>query len=228
MYTEEQYNNFGWASYNGVITALEREKLLSLYADYKHNKHKYPTTRFGEAVIASSTEKLGVIMYVKGPISNPKITKIVRIDTILKPHFFTIQEALLKNERERRALPLEIVEHFFGQKIFTQHRCRNYKSFLEYRVESDRKHSKEADTDSGELKDGRGSTEQNQKSDRSGEDDALTQNLLYSVRPEKSMSNRHLLANALESTIDTSTKEGEKQLKALTQYKNKMKSLEVS
>lgn len=67
IYTEEQYNDFGWVSYNDVITATERQILLSRYADYKHNKDRYPTTRFGEAVI-HSTECPDVIMYVKGDI----------------------------------------------------------------------------------------------------------------------------------------------------------------
>lgn len=165
LYTEKQYNNFGWASYNEVITPKEREKLFSLYADYKENRHKYPTTRFGEAVISSSTESLGVIMYIKGPLSNPQITKIVRIESSFEKEIFEIQEEINRNEREHNPQPYEAIEYFYFPEILTISKARDYASFQEYRVESKRDSSENTNTDSRELKFRRGSTEEYQGND---------------------------------------------------------------
>ena len=62
-YTETQYNDFGWVRYNDILSAKEYSALLSRYADYKHNKNHYPTTRFGEAVIFSF-DYTNILMYV--------------------------------------------------------------------------------------------------------------------------------------------------------------------
>ena len=134
-YTEEQYNAFGWASYNGVITANERETLLSRYADFKHNCNKYPVTRWGEAVI-HSTETPDVIMYVKGPIECPIITKIVRVNTAIKTmtedDVIWIREEIVSNERNRSDQPFKSVEDFYGYEFFSIGKARDYASFRKY------------------------------------------------------------------------------------------------
>ncbi len=127
-YTEEQYNNFGWASYNNVITPKEREVLLSRYADFKHNKENYPVTKDGEAVI-SSTEFPDVIMYVSGSISNPKISLIVRIKADNAYDVSTIREDILNNEAEQQPLPYQFVTTYYGSQILNFHKARDYAPF---------------------------------------------------------------------------------------------------
>lgn len=134
-YTEAQYNAFGWASYNGVITAQERETLFSRYADFKHNSDKYPVTRWGEAVI-HSTECPDVIMYVKGSIGTPHITKIVRINTAVKTmtdnDVAWIREEIVSNERNRSDQPFKSVEDFYGYEFYSIRKARDYASFRQY------------------------------------------------------------------------------------------------
>lgn len=140
-YTESQYNNFGWASYNNVITPREREVLLSRYADFKHNKNKYPVTKSGEAVISSS-ECPDVIMYVTGNISNPQIKKIVRITATNPVDVEIIRSEILNYEYEHISLPYSAFEDAYGTGIFRYYESRDTASFQEYKATREGKDSK--------------------------------------------------------------------------------------
>lgn len=132
-YTEEMYNAFGWATYNGVINAKERETLLSRYADFKHNRHKYPVTRWGEAVI-HSTETPNVIMYVRtsSTIDVPEITRIVRIKADDSVDISRIRERIVANEFEQKLSPYETINSYYGEEYLESHRKRDYATFREY------------------------------------------------------------------------------------------------
>ena len=159
-YTEAQYNAFGWASYNDVITAQERETLLSRFADFKHNKDKYPVTRWGEAVI-HSTEAPGVIVYVKttSTIKLPEITRIVRIvvaDADLVD-IEAIQEEVVFNEQEQVLQPYESTELIYGEEVFRTHKKRDSISFQEYLSREKGGDSETSVSDSKGFQDGRSS-----------------------------------------------------------------------
>ncbi len=160
-YTEEQYNNFGWITNNNLVSAQERETLFSRYADYKHNRDKYPTTRFGEAVI-HSTECPDVIMYVKGEIGEPNITKVVRINADV----MQVKEVLLRYERERYSQPFKLIENYFGEWILDINHKRDYESFREVKARIERERSQASNTDSGTGQDRAGSIQQNSQADR--------------------------------------------------------------
>lgn len=132
-YTETQYNNFVWVRYNDVLSVAEYETLISRYADYKHNKNHYPTTRFGEAVIYSF-DYPDILMYVKGAIRSPQIAKVVIIDFEL-PLITqeTIQKEISSNERNQLSFPYKTVTDFFGKGCFTINKKRDFPSFQEYR-----------------------------------------------------------------------------------------------
>lgn len=166
-YSEEQYNNFGWATYNGVISTSERETLFSRYADYKHNKHKYPTTRFGEAVI-HSTECPDVIMYVKGDIGNPQITKVVRIIADSNEDISKINERIIANEYKQKSLPYQTVTAMYGEEYIRLDNRRNNASFREYTAEQKGRNSQESNTVGRSKSDGTGSGKQNNGTDRAG------------------------------------------------------------
>lgn len=164
-YTEEQYNNFGWITDNNLVSKQERETLLSRYADYKHNGDKYPTTRFGEAVI-HSTECPDVIMYVKGEIGEPNVTKIVRINSRNPRTISKAKENILKNERGQIYQPYDFVRTYFGEEILAVDRKRDYESFREVKARIKRERSQESNTNSGTGQDRAGSVQQNSRIDR--------------------------------------------------------------
>ncbi|MBQ5597862.1 MAG: hypothetical protein IIU66_05185 [Clostridia bacterium] len=170
VYDEAQYNDFGWVRYNDVLSASEYSTLLSRYADYKHNKHNYPTTRFGEAVIHSS-ELPDVIMYVKGSIVSPQITKAVRIETDSYTAS-SIKGWILQNEYRQVSQPYSAIESLYGQEVLSICRKRDYEPFWEYQARTKRNGSPTSDTISGTEQDGTGSTQQNKTTDKAGLDDS--------------------------------------------------------
>ena len=163
-YTEEQYNNFGWITDNNLVSANERETLFSRYADYKHNGDKYPSTRFGEAVI-HSTECPDVIAYIKGSIGNPEITKIVRIQASNET-ISEIKEDVLHNEYRQIPFPYQNVIDCFGEEILTIHKRKDYETFRQVKARTERERSETVNTDNRTSQDGTGSLQQNSTTDR--------------------------------------------------------------
>ncbi len=166
-YTEEQYNNFGWVRVNNVLTVSEYNTLLSRYADYKHNKDKYPITRFGEAVI-HSTECPDVIMYVKGDIGEPNVTKIVRIVADDSTDVSVIRERIIRYEYEQKPLPYKTIIEMYGEEYLTFYRRRDYESFREVETRKERERSQGGNTNSGTKQNRAGSVQQNSRTDRAG------------------------------------------------------------
>ena len=164
-YTEAQYNAFGWASYNDIITAQERETLFSRYADFKHNSNKYPVTRWGEAVI-HSTECPSVIMYVKGSIDTPEITRIVRITATDIYDIEAIQREVVLYEQEQISQPYEAIESIYGEGIFRTDKKRDCVSFQEYLSREEGRDSGTSVSDNQELQDGEGSVGRSNADDR--------------------------------------------------------------
>lgn len=156
-YSEEQYNAFGWASYNDVITAKERQVLFSRYADFRHNRNKYPVTRWGEAVI-HSTECPDAIVYVKGSIDSPDVTRIIRIKADDSADVYAIQERIVANEFEQKPFPYEAIEAYYGAEYLEFHRKRDYASFRQYQdAIREGRGRQESNPVGEELQDGEGS-----------------------------------------------------------------------
>ena len=155
QYTEEQYNAFGWASYNGVLSAKERETLLSRFADFKHNRHNYPVTRWGEAVI-HSTETPDVIVYVRSTskIRSPEITRIVRILATDIDDVTEIRKEIILYEQKRVLQSYEALEAIYGEGIFRTSKKRNFASFQEYRSREEGRGGKAVVSDPGKQQDG--------------------------------------------------------------------------
>ncbi len=152
-YTEQQYNNFGWASYGGLITPAEREALLSNYTGHKHNNEKFPITPNGETVLHAGTV-YGMLMYVRGDIDNPEITKIVLITTE-RETANTIERWILKNEYEQIPQPFESIESCYGEEVLCTYRKQDFASYREYRSELEGRSGKTSYSFSGEEQDGR-------------------------------------------------------------------------
>jgi len=167
-YTEEQYNDFGWVRANNVLSSAEYETLLSRYADYKHNKDKYPTTRFGEAVIFSF-DHIGVVMYVKGSIETPEITKVIRMSSDIPLEIQSdIQKEIVDNERKGVLLSWEDVTSIFGEGVFIINKKRNFESFQEYERGRKRGFSQNNSSDNRTEQNRTGSQEQNNAISKAG------------------------------------------------------------
>lgn len=163
--SEEQYNNFGWVRANDVLTAAEYSTLHSRYTGHKHTNDNFPVTRFGETVVHSSDYN-DVLMYVKGSIVSPQITKVVRIDDTNPYILNTVKEELLKLERAQTILPFSFIRDVYGEGILGVYRLRDYASLQELQRRRKRKDSTKDDSSNRTEQDGKGSTKQNKETSR--------------------------------------------------------------
>ncbi len=148
--TESQYNNFGWVRANDVLSAAEYNSLMSNYTGHKHKDDYFPVTRFGETVLHSSQHN-DVLMYAKGSIKSPQITKVVRI----LADDANIKEVILRYERENNYRTFQIVRNYFGEWILNIDYRKDYDNYREYRAEQKRKNGQSSDT-SGRTEQNRG------------------------------------------------------------------------
>lgn len=100
------------------------------YADFNHKKYKYLITRFSETVI-HSFDYPNVIMYVKGSIRSPQMTKTLKINNPNTYIASKIKEEIVKyyeyNSNTNSAM--RYVENVFGEKCTIQYTRRNFESF---------------------------------------------------------------------------------------------------
>lgn len=103
-YTEKEYNDFGWARANDILTAEENAELRSKFAAAKSNQTNPPKTKSGELMITLNV-RVGneyyenKIAYMKGTIRNPIITRIVEIDEYNETELAQIRSDLYEAER---------------------------------------------------------------------------------------------------------------------------------
>ena len=79
-YTDEEYNHFGWARADGVLSARENAQLRSLFAETVSGQAKPPKTKSDEYMIAIGDDMDNKIAYMKGEIDSPVITRILKIN----------------------------------------------------------------------------------------------------------------------------------------------------
>ena len=78
-YTEKEYNNYGWARDNGVLSASENARLRSMFAEAVSGRSKPPKSKSNEYMIAVGDKVDNKIVYMKGTIDNPIITRVLEI-----------------------------------------------------------------------------------------------------------------------------------------------------
>ena len=85
-YTPRDYKNYGWARANNILNAGQNKDFTSKFAQAVNGYGAFPKTSSGEFMIPVSDiygDSEGVnntIVYCKGTIARPIITRIVKID----------------------------------------------------------------------------------------------------------------------------------------------------
>jgi len=139
-YTQSQYNGFGWLIFNEILTMPEFEILLAEYGKYKQDNDDFPTTKFGETVVYSNTCP-DILMYVKGTISNPIITKIVKIDHDSAEE---IANDILLAEYDQDLFALSSAEEIYGNAV-NVYKLIDEASYWDYQRMLAKKKSSKAD-----------------------------------------------------------------------------------
>lgn len=98
-YTKDEYQNYGWARANKVLTASESEDLRSKFAAAVSKQAKYPKTKASEYMIAVGEDVDNKIAYMKGTIDNPVITRVLEIDVYNETKLDEIRRDVYATER---------------------------------------------------------------------------------------------------------------------------------
>ena len=99
LYTDEDYNDYGWARDNEVLSAKENERLRSLFADAVSKQANPPRTKSGEYMIAIGENVDNKIAYMTGDIDSPVITRILEIDEYNETKLDEIRRRVYATER---------------------------------------------------------------------------------------------------------------------------------
>lgn len=161
-YTKKQYNDFGWAFGNGVLSRNEysswNEQLIHLRS---HNQ------AYDGSYIVPVGDKWHVgntLVYTKGTKQNPIITKIVKMnvdvyaDYDMDTYLSDIRETIYEKEKSNRNA-MQIIKGYFPEEFFTEYRGEDFPSHEEYSRGTERNGSQKT-IRFDEDNDGRGTAEE--------------------------------------------------------------------
>lgn len=103
-YTEKQYNDYGWVRANEVLTKRQWADFNSKFAKAINGEY-FPKTKSGEYIIAVNKRVdavdgvNNVLVYVRGTMTNPKISKILKIDRYNETELDNIRREIYASER---------------------------------------------------------------------------------------------------------------------------------
>ena len=142
-YTLKEYNNYGWARANGVLSAKENTKLRSLFADAVSKQSNPPRTKLGEYMIAIGEDVDNKIAYMEGTIDDPIITKVLAIDEYDETQLDKARRNIY--DLERRGIQQKT------QGVFRLYREADFGSYADFtrNVERDKQNNLQLGTDRG-------------------------------------------------------------------------------
>lgn len=171
-YTEKQYNDFGWARVNGVLSHRENGDFKAKYRKIKSGTQKeIHRTANGEIIVAVNDMENGkfgvnnVLVFAKGSYENYKITKVVRLKSNNETHLEVIRGFIYEYEKDTNTKTRYVLEDLYGEEVIGQY---NSGDFDDYRTLKKkvwrRKRGDESggiDGDNQSMSNGRGDTREN-------------------------------------------------------------------
>lgn len=136
FYSERQYNDFGWARHQGVLTVNELDDLYSKLNEKKSLKG-FVSDGYGGAVVEVNDKPyttLGVdnvLLFITGTKSSPKINKVVRFFAITEEEMETIRSVLYENGKVNYTNFAYLVE----QEVAKEYKRRGAVGYNEYKNE---------------------------------------------------------------------------------------------
>ncbi|MBQ9760148.1 MAG: hypothetical protein IJW16_02235 [Clostridia bacterium] len=121
---EKQYNDFGWARENNVLSPTENARLRSLFAEAV-TKNYFPRTKSGEYMIEIGDRVTNKIAYMTGSIDEPVITRVLLIDEHNGTKLSEIRGDVYETERRGIQTKTEGIFRLyyrsdFGDYVFTE------------------------------------------------------------------------------------------------------------
>ena len=128
-YTERQYNNYGWAIVNHVLTGKEQSKLFAQFADKENLNVRYRKSYDGYYMIPvgeyySYNNK---IVFIDGTNQNPIIDRILFVTGDSEYEIGCYVDEVIENEGQLQLL--SYIEDYAGKEIFKWNTLSNFETF---------------------------------------------------------------------------------------------------
>lgn len=136
-YTKDQYDSFGWVRANDVLNADQYRDFTRRFADVVARGYAVEKSLYGEYIIpvsGLSDEHFGIdntIVFAKGTIERPIITRVVKIDLESETEIEQVREFIVEYEKQNGE-SIDVAQNYYGQEIVIQIRKRDELSYQEY------------------------------------------------------------------------------------------------
>ena len=142
-FTEDEYNNFGWARVNNVLSKVEKRTLDSAHmAIEREFEVRHPVTKYGEHVILLGDNKdYSKLVYVKGNFDEQVITKIYEGDSFVLKEIEELEGLRLRST-------IDHIEKLIRLGYIEEHRVRDFPSYTEHKRSKRQRHKQGRSEDS--------------------------------------------------------------------------------
>ncbi len=165
QYTEKQYNDFGWARVNGILSINENEDFKTKYRQIKDGTlNRINKSINGEILVEVNNSKgadfavNNTLVYAKGSYDNYKITKIIKINLNYETDIESIRRNIYEWERRGWTRTDAIIERVYGKELVRIYRLGDCPSYRELKQQG--RNSVTNKTDNSFLQNGRRNLDQ--------------------------------------------------------------------
>lgn len=134
-YDEKQYNDFGWARVNGVLSYRENGNFRAKYREITSNTQtEIHTTANGEIIVETNDmaeEKFGVnnvLVFAKGSYEDYQITRVIRINLFNETDIEDVRGYIYERESSRASTSI-VVENIFEEKLVREYRNSDFENY---------------------------------------------------------------------------------------------------
>ena len=144
VYTEYQYNSFGWVRANDILTSDQYKDFTQKFAQIKNGKNKnYVKSASGSYIIAIGGTNDGygfgidnVLVYATGTIAYPQVEKIVKIDLYAEDDINIVRSFIYAKERNKNAQASYLAEDQYGEELVSNIRREDLPDYQRYQSEA--------------------------------------------------------------------------------------------
>ena len=157
-YDEKQYNNFGWARVNGVLSYRENGNFRAKYGEIKSGKQSgVHRTSKGEIIVETNDMEGGkhgvnnVLVFAKGSYEDYRITKVIRLKINNETELEKVRDYIYGQETDEYRKSYyqtdDIIGLLYEEEYITRHTAQDFPAYKQ--IKQSREKSGRNDTDSG-------------------------------------------------------------------------------
>ncbi len=157
-YDEKQYNNFGWARVNGVLSYRENGNFRTKYGEIKSGKQSgVHRTSKGEIIVETNDMEGGkhgvnnVLVFAKGSYEDYRITKVIRLKINNETELEKVRDYIYGKETDEYRKSYyqtdDIIGLLYEEEYITRHTAQDFPAYKQ--IKQSREKSGRNDADSG-------------------------------------------------------------------------------